>query len=160
MNTRFRLTFSKVMILLLCLVMTGCTGCSWFAGCTWFRGCNNSNTPNDIAERQKEEKRFIRVINGTVHIINTIIIEAGEGIEISKMSNPDDKSVSFEIDKVWNDYGDFHIILIDAYDLHYEKRISNIPVTGRTDVKITEDDYVEYPGDWFRKIERDINEKK
>jgi len=52
------------------------------------------------------------------------------------------------------------VTLIDVYGLKFEQAINDLPAPGKLDVKITEDDYVEQPGDWSRKMERKINEGK
>ncbi|MBR5048558.1 MAG: hypothetical protein IKX74_02770, partial [Erysipelotrichaceae bacterium] len=72
---------------------------------------------------------------------------------------PDEKSFSIEIDDVWTDYETFKVILVDTYDLHYEKTAS-VSKTGRTEIKITQDDYVEYPGDAARRLEKWLNGNK
>ena len=35
-----------------------------------------------------------------------------------------------------------------------------MPLPGKIDIKISEDDYIEQSGDWTRKLERDMNERK
>ena len=154
---RNTLSISKMLIILFCFVLTGCTGCDLFTGCSLFRGKDQSHeVTNTKAEKKKDEERFITVINGTDLTINSIEILAGDGIEIVKKNNPDNNSYSFQIDKTWEDYKSFRIILMDVYDLHYEKTIT-VPTTGKVDVKITQDDYVKYRGDALRLVDKKLN---
>lgn len=147
---------SRILIILFCFVLTGCTGCNWFSGCTLFEGCSNHHVTNEKAIKEKEQKRFITVINGTNLTINSVEITAGDGISVATLKNPDDTSFSFEIVDTWKDYEQFHIVLMDVYDLHYEKTVK-IPETGKVDVKITQNDYVEYDGDYWRRWEKKAN---
>ena len=151
-----KLNISRILIIMFCFVLTGCTGCNWFSGCTWFEGCSSHQVTNEKAEKEKKEKRFVTVINGTDLTINSVKVFAGEGIEVASLKNPDETSYSFEIVDTWTDYEEFHIVLMDVYDLHYEKTIK-VPKTGKVDVKITQKDYVEYDGDYWRKLEKKAN---
>ena len=150
---------SKFVIIMLCFILSGC---SWFSGCTWFEGCRSNQTSNEEAEEMKDERRYITIINNSNLIINSIEILVGEGIPVVKpIINPDDRAISIEVPETWKDYNSFHIIVMDVYDLHYEKTIDNVPTIGKTDVVISEEeDYVEYPGDWSRLLEKKLNEGK
>ena len=156
MKNPHKFNISKILLIVFCFVLTGCTGCNWFSGCTWFEGCSSHEVSNEKAEKKKDNGRFITVINGTNLVINYVELTTEEGIEIEHKDNPNDKAISFEVVDTWKDYDQFHIVLIDRYELHYEKTII-LPKTGKVDVKITQDDYVEYDGDYWRRLEKKAN---
>lgn len=137
---------SKALIVFFCLLV--------LAGCK-----KNSVVTNEGAEQEKNKKRFITVINATDLIIDDVIIEVGEGTEVQTYKKPEEKSFSIEIDDAWIDQDTFKVILIDTYGLHYEKE-TFVSETGRTEIKITQDDYKEYQGDWFRKLVKKLNGNK
>lgn len=118
----------------------------------------NSRETNEDAEK-KEKSRYLTIINDLDEIINEVHITTGEGTEIESMyqKNPDEVSFSIEIPKDFDEYDTFTITVIDRYDLKYEKVVSDVKENGRTEVKITEDDYIEQEGDWKKKIDKFFN---
>ncbi len=146
----------KVILIVLIVGVVGALGYYFFVNQSDARP--EGTVSNIEAQEQKKEKRFITIINGTNLTLKCIEVTAGDGVDIGiKIDDPDEKSYSVEIEEAWEDYTDFTITFTDVYDLHYIKTISDVPVSGKTDVKITQDDYVEYDGDWFRRLEKKAN---
>lgn len=118
----------------------------------------NSAVSNEVAE-EKEEERFLTIINDTEEVLNEVRVFVGEGTEIESayQKNPDEKSFSIKIPKEFEEYDTFEVVAIDRYELKYEKTISNVATEGRTEVKITPDDYVEQEGDFMKKVEKWFN---
>lgn len=119
---------------------------------------NNTKTLNDDAEKN-ENSRYLTIINKTNQIINEVHITVGNGTEIENMkqTNPDETSFSIEIPKQYSEYKTFTVILIDRYDLKYVKEINNVSDKGRTEVVVTEEDYVEGEGDFWNKVDKWFN---
>lgn len=117
-----------------------------------------SRVSNDIAEKDTKN-RYLTIINETDQIINEVHISVGEGTEIEHgyQLNPDEKSFSIKIPEAYDEYDAFKITIIDRYDLKYEKQITNVKKEGRTEVKITEDNYIKQEGDWKKKLDRLFN---
>lgn len=135
----------------------------FFAGTKIFNHVTNkdgqSRITNDAAEKNTDE-RYLTIINETEQIINKVYVTVGEGTEIEHayQNNPDEKSFSIKIPEAYKEDKTFTVTLIDRYDLKYEKIVSDVAEKGRTEVKITTDDYVKQRGDWKRKIDRLFNE--
>lgn len=119
---------------------------------------NNTKTLNDDAEKN-ENSRYLTIINKTNQIINEVHITVGNGTEIENMkqTNPDETSFSIEIPKQYSEYKTFTVILVDRYELKYVKEINNVSDKGRTEVVITEEDYVEGEGDFWNKVDKWFN---
>lgn len=119
---------------------------------------NNTKTLNDDAEKN-ENSRYLTIINKTNQIINEVHITVGNGTEIENMKqiNPDETSFSIEIPKQYSEYKTFTVILIDRYELKYVKEINNVSDKGRTEVVVTEEDYVEGEGDFWNKVDKWFN---
>lgn len=119
---------------------------------------NNTKTLNDDAEKNKNG-RYLTIINKTDQIINEVHITVGNGTEIENMkqTNPDETSFSIEIPKQYSEYTTFTVILIDRHDLKYVKEINNVSDKGRTEVVLTEEDYVEEEGDFWNKVSKWFN---
>lgn len=119
---------------------------------------NNTKTLNDDAEKN-ENSRYLTIINKTNQIINEVHITVGNGTEIENMkqTNPDETSFSIEIPKQYSEYKTFTVILVDRYELKYVKEISNVSDKGRTEVVVTEEDYVEGEGDFWNKVDKWFN---
>ena len=117
-----------------------------------------TRTLNDDAEKD-EEGRYLTIVNKTDQIINEVHITVGDGSEIEKMkqTNPDENSFSIEIPKQYSEYDTFTVTLVDRYDLKYIKKVTDVAVKGRTEVVITEDDYVKEKGDLWDKINKWFN---
>lgn len=115
---------------------------------------NNTKTLNDDAEKN-ENSRYLTIINKTNQIINEVHITVGNGTEIENMkqTNPDETSFSIEIPKQYSEYKTFTVILVDRYELKYVKEINNVSDKGRTEVVVTEEDYVEGEGDFWNKVD-------
>ena len=113
---------------------------------------------NDDAQKDKEG-RYLTIINATAQIINEVHITVGEGTEIEAMTvkNPDDDSFSVEVPESYDEYTSFLVTLVDRYGLKYQKEIDAVPVTGRTEVKLSEENYVEEKGDWWDKVNKFFN---
>ena len=95
----------------------------------------------------------------TDQIINEVHITVGDGSEIEKMkqTNPDENSFSIEIPKQYSEYDTFTVTLVDRYDLKYIKKVTDVADKGRTEVVITEDDYVKEKGDFWDKVNKWFN---
>lgn len=119
---------------------------------------NNTKTLNDDAEKN-ENSRYLTIINKTNQIINEVHITVGNGTEIENMkqTNPDETSFSIEIPKQYSEYKTFTVILVDRYELKYVKEINNVSDKGRTEVVVTEEDYVEGEGDFWNKVDKWFN---
>ncbi len=128
---------------------------SLFLLTTSLTGCSDKN---DIAQKNTKD-RYLTIINATEQTINEIHVTVGEGTEIESMTrkNPDAESLSIKIPEAYNEYTEFTVTLIDRYDLKYQKTISNVPLKGRSEVKITKDDYVKEKGDLKDKIDKFFN---
>lgn len=118
----------------------------------------DSRTLNDDAEKDTKH-RYLTIINATSQIINEVHVTIGEGTEIEHgyQKNPDENSFSVKIPNDYDEYTTFTITFIDRYGIKYQKKATNVKTQGRTEVKITEDDYVEQDGDFKRKIDRFLN---
>lgn len=118
----------------------------------------SSRVGNDNAEKDTQG-RYLTIINDTNQVINEVHITVGEGTEIeqSYQKNPDENSFSVEIPKDYDEYETFIVIFIDRYGLKYQEKVTNVKERGRTEVKITEDDYVKQDGDLKRKIDKFFN---
>lgn len=118
----------------------------------------NSRKSNDAAEKDKQG-RYLTIINETEQIINEVHITIGDGTEIEDMKqiNPDEKSFSIEIPQQYSEYESFTITLVDRNDLKYIKEITNVAGKGRTEVAVTEEDYVKEKGDFWNKINKWFN---
>lgn len=118
----------------------------------------DTRKPNDDAEKD-ENGRYLTIVNETDQIINEVHITVGDGTEIEdmKQTNPDETSFSIKIPKQYSEYDTFTVILIDRHDLKYKKQITDVADKGRTEVVITEDDYVEEKGDFWDKINKWFN---
>lgn len=140
------LTISGIVLLVLVLIITIVSI------------CNNSDDSNDLAEKDTEE-RYLTIINNTDQIINEVRVTVGEGTEIEDMyrKNPDKKSFSIEIPKQYSEYNTFTVTLIDRYDMIYKREITNVKEHGRTEVKISKENYVEERGDFLNNIDKFFN---
>ena len=78
-------------------------------------------------------------------------------IEHGYQENPDEDSFSVEIPEEYKEYSTFTVIFVDRYGMKYEKKVTDVDEQGRTEVEITEEDYVEQDGDLTRKIDRFFN---
>lgn len=118
----------------------------------------DTRKPNDDAEKD-ENGRYLTIVNETDQIINEVHITVGDGTEIEdmKQTNPDETSFSIEIPKQYSEYDAFTVTLIDRHDLKYVKEITDVADKGRTEVVITEDDYVEEKGDFWDKVNKWFN---
>ena len=89
------------------------------------------------AEKSKDD-RYLTIINATDQVINEIYVTIGEGTEIEKRKNPNENTVLIKISDAYDEYDTFTVALIDRYGFKYEKSVSDVKKTGRTEVKITE----------------------
>lgn len=119
-------------------------------------GKNDEKVTIEKAEKSKED-RYLTIINGTDQVINEVHVTVGEGTEIEKKDNPNENTILVKIADAYDQYDTFTVTLIDRYGLKYEKSVSDVKKTGRTEVKITEDDGVKQKGDWKRKIDKFFN---
>lgn len=141
-----------IRILSVMVLATGLCGCFGFSGCS-----HTKVVSNESAEEKKKEERVITVVNATDLVINSITITVGEGTEVYTIEEPDDASISVILDSAWDDYSDFTVTFMDVYDLMYVKKVSNVPVAGKVEARITQDDYVEREGDWYRLLNKKAN---
>lgn len=113
---------------------------------------------NDYAEKDIKS-RYLTIINDTEQVINEVHIAVGDGTEIEEMeqTNPDETSFSIKIPKQYAEYSTFTVTLIDRYGIKYQKEINNVPVKGRTEVKINKENYVKEKGDFRNKIDKFFN---
>ncbi len=120
--------------------------------------CQNSHKTNDAAERD-EDGRYLTIINDTNQVINKVYVFVGEGTEIDSMeqTNPDATSFSIEIPDAYSEYTTFTVVMVDRYELHYGKDVTDVPATGRTEVKISESNYIEKEGDFWKKLDKWMN---
>lgn len=122
---------------------------------------NPNKNPSSEEDNKKAEKdtehRYLTIVNKTEVIINHIYITVGNGSKVASRENPDDTNIIIQIPDEFKKYSDFTITLIDRYDLKYEKNISNVPETGRTEVTVSQDNYVKQKGDWWKKINKAFN---
>ena len=49
------------------------------------------------------------------------------------------------------------VVLIDRYEMAYTKNVTDVPLTGRTEVVISQDDYLESKGDFWKKVNKFFN---
>lgn len=118
----------------------------------------DSRITNDKAEKD-EKNRYLTIINETDEVINEVHITVGDGTEIEHgyQENPDEDSFSVKIPKQYEEYDEFTITFIDRYEFKYEKTIDDVKDTGRTEVVVSEDDYVKQKGDWKKKVDKWFN---
>ncbi len=149
MNKRM---FNRIVVVMIACLLSGCTGCDIFAGCHK----SSRVVSTEAAEEEKEEHRYLTIIDKTNLAINEVIVETKEGVQIEKLGPLTTSDISIEIGTVWDDYSDFHITFVDVYGLHYEIDCT-IPKTGNKIVSISQENYVEYKGDWKRKLDKTAN---
>ena len=113
-------------------------------------------TKNAKAEADTNNKS-ITIINSTNQIINDVYIYVGEGTEIAHEQNPDENNIVITIPEEFENYDSFKITLFDRYGSKYEKEIHGIKNAGRTEVEITQDNYIKQDGDWWVKIQKWFN---
>lgn len=120
-------------------------------------GCGK-RTSNEKAQADKKG-RYLTIINNTEQTINEVRVttESGADIESAAAENPDKRSFSVEIPKAYNEYDVFIVSLTDVFGLKYKKEVRGVSKAGRTDVVLTEDDYVERRGDLKRRIDKFFN---
>ena len=118
----------------------------------------DSKVSNDKAEKD-ENGRYLTIINDTNQVINEVHITVGLGTEIEHayQKNPDEKSFSIEIPKQYNEYDTFTVTLVDRYELYYVKDVTGAKAEGRTEVIISEENYVKRDGDIRSKIDKVLN---
>lgn len=118
----------------------------------------NTRVDNDKAEGDRWG-RYLTIINETDQIINEVHVTVGDGSEIEHayQENPDEESFSIKIPREYKKETTFTVTLIDRYGLQYQKVVENVEKRGRTEVKFTEDDYVEQDGDFAKKITQRMN---
>ena len=145
----------KVLAVILAVILFLVVGIGLYS--CFFNNTGNTRVSNDKAEKNSQE-RYITIINETNQVINEVHITVGEGTEIESafQKNPDEKSFSVKIPKDYDEYDTFTVILYDRYGLKYQKT-SKISQTGRTEVKISEEDYVKQDGDFKRKLDKFFN---
>ncbi len=107
--------------------------------------CRSPHITNSQAEHD-QKGRYITIINDTGSVINEAYLTVGEGTEIeeTKRKNPDENNIVVKIPQDYNEYDTFTVVLIDRYKNKYEKTESNIPRTGRTEIKVSEEDMVNH----------------
>ncbi len=140
--------FSRIMSSIIILATIGSLLC----------GCHNAKTTNDEAEKDAKG-RYLTIINETDQIINEVHIAVGEGTEIEDMEleNPDETSFSIKIPDQYSEFDAFKVVLIDRYEMAYTKNVTDVPLTGRTEVVISKDDYLETKGDFWKKVNKFFN---
>lgn len=146
----------KVIIIIVAVVLIVAVGFGIF----WILSnkSGNSRVTNDDAEKDTKG-RYLTIINDTNQIINQVHITVGNGTEIeyAYQENPDEKSFSVKIPDAYDEHNVFTVTLIDRYEMEYQKAVTVTTEKGRTEVKITQDDYVKQDGDFKRKIDRFFN---
>ena len=117
-----------------------------------------ADNSNDSAVKNNTERK-ITIINNTGQVINEayITVESGAVSEGTILTKPDNESFSLTIPKQYKDYSTFIVVLIDRYDMKYQKKITDVPQKGVTYVEINEEDYVESKGDFWNKIDKFFN---
>lgn len=118
----------------------------------------DSRIDNDKAEKDTKN-RYLTIINETDEVINEVYITVGDGTEIEHgyQKNPDEDSFSVKIPKQYEEYDKFTITFVDRYGFKYEKTIDGVKDTGRTEVVVSEDDYVKQKGDWKKNVDKWFN---
>lgn len=146
----------SILIILIVLIALAVVGMGIYNHITNHDG--QSRVSNDAAEKDTQN-RYLTIINDTNQIINEVHIFVGEGTEIEHgyQLNPDEKSFSIKIPESYDEYDTFMIEVIDRYGLKYGKQITNVNKEGRTEVKISENDYIKQEGDWKKKFDRWFN---
>lgn len=142
-----------VLIVLVGLVIVGFGTFYYF-----FDDKGETRIENDKAEKD-EDGRYLTIVNGTNQVINEVHVTVGDGTEIEscEQNNPDEDSFSVEIPDEYSEYTEFNVIFIDRFGMKYEKKINDVPESGRKEIKLTSDDYVKQSGDFKRKIDRFFN---
>ena len=147
-----RKLFDRFVLIIIVCLLSGCTGCNLF------EGCHKSSrvVSTETAEEKKEEHRYLTIIDRTNLAINEVLVTTDEGVQIKRIAPLTTRDISIEIGTTWNDYNAFHITFVDVYGLHYEVNFT-IPKTGNKVVSVSQDDYVEYKGDWKRLLDKAAN---
>lgn len=143
----------KILIAVFLIIVIG-------SGLAYFILNDNGDTrvTNDKAEKDTEG-RYLTLINNTNQVVNEVYVAVGNGTEIEHgyQNNPDENSFSIEIPKDYSEYDTFIVTFIDRYELKYEKEVTGVKEKGRTEVVVTEKDYVKQKGDLKRKIDKFFN---
>lgn len=125
-------------------------------GCSFLKKDEVPTETDNTTVVTDDKIRSATIINKTDQIINELQILVGEGTEITTSKNLEEKTMSYEFPEKYDKYTEFTFILIDRYGLKYEKK-EKINLKGQTEVVITEDDYVEQKGDFWKKVEKAFN---
>lgn len=146
----------KFIIICLSVLVVAVAGIGIYA--FFFNNQGNTRVENDKAERD-EKGRYLTVINSTGQVINEVHIAVGDGTEIEscEQRNPDEESFSVEIPEEYKEYKTFKVTFIDRYGMKYEKKVDDVSDSGRTEINLSEDDYIKQSGDFKRKINRFFN---
>ena len=121
-------------------------------------GGRRTAVSNEEAQSDKEN-RYLTIVNKTGQIINEMRVTVGDGSEIESLKQimPDEKSYSVKIPDSFREYSTFTVTFLDRYGLLYEKTVDQAAETGRTEVVVTKEDYVEQKGDWKRRVDQWFN---
>ena len=143
----------RIIVIVIAMILAFVVGGGVMFGFMNWSTSGNTRTTNDKAEKD-EKSRYITIINDTKKTINEVHIYVGVGTEIEKayQKNPDEKSFSIEIPQEYDEYEEFKVSLVDNYERVYEKTVKKVKKTGRTEVTINENDYIQQEGDWKSKV--------
>ena len=121
-------------------------------------GGRGTAVSNEEAQSDREN-RYLTIINKTGQIINEMRVTVGDGSEIESLKQvmPDEQSYSVKIPDSFREYSTFTVAFLDRYGLLYEKTVDQAAESGRTEVVVTEEDYVEQKGDWKRRVDQWFN---
>ena len=121
-------------------------------------GGRRTAVSNEEAQSDKEN-RYLTIVNKTGQIINEMRVTVGDGSEIESLKQvmPDEKSYSVKIPDSFREYSTFTVTFLDRYGMLYEKTVDQAAETGRTEVVVTKEDYVEQKGDWKRRVDQWFN---
>lgn len=116
---------------------------------------------DDVKEARKREYRSLTVTNQTLSKqISECNLTTATGVLVTHKKLEKFENIvfkNFDEGNAFENESDFKIELIDRYGLKFAKTFTANP-KGNTDVVVTEEDYVEQPGDWKRRLERKINQ--
>lgn len=128
-----------------------------FGGFIIGRKTSNNNQGVSVSDAEKDkENRYLTIVNETDKVINEITIMLEDGTEIDSINNPDKDSITIQIDDAFSEHKDLVVKMVDNYDRLYMKA-SETSLKGRSTIAISQEDYVQQEGDWWKNISEWFN---
>lgn len=128
-----------------------------FGGYIIGRKTSNNDQGVSVSEAEKDkEHRYLTIVNNTGKVINEITILLEDETPILTIENPDEDSKTIQIDDAYSNHKDLVVKMIDNFDRVY-KKTSETSLKGRSTITISQEDYVQQEGDWWKNISEWFN---